>query len=249
MGGRVIVNVASTQGYPTGQQRLRNSLLQHGNTPHIFWTNRLPEGSPTHEAEPYGFKLYAIDAALKNGFTTVLWVDAAVWAVRDLTPLFERIERDGHYFFHGGASLGQRCADSCLRLMGEVAIDGIPTLEEAREKAFQTQLIGGTVYGFDFTKPRIREFYDGWWDGLRIGAFRGAAINDIAQDNMCGLSGRPVGRVSNDPRVQGHCHDESVATILARRLGMESVGIGDVFAPFSPQNAADPKIFLVSQGL
>jgi hypothetical protein len=236
---RIVVNVATYGGYlHTGQPRLRDSLIRHGNHPHIFWSGTLPAGSPSHAEHPYAFKLYAIEEARARGFTTVLWCDAAVWAVKDLTPFFERIERDGHYFFHGGASLGQRCSDEALKIM-----------RFDREEAFKIPLIGGTVYGFDFNNPRTQQFYMEWWELYRRGAFQGFAINDKAQDDMRGLAGRPKGHVSDDPRVQGHNHDESVATVLAHRLGMASVGIGDGFNPYSPEAAADPKVFLVSQGL
>lgn len=243
---RCLLNVANGHAYPRGQHRLVESLIARYDGAVKTWAHQYPKNSPTHDECPYAFKLHAIEEAAVAGFTTILWVDAAVWAVKPLEDLLLRVEREGHFFFHGGASLGQRCSDECLLKMG---FRPGASLAEAREEAFKVPLIGGTVYGLDLTHARTREFYNLWWKGYRDGCFFGAAINDVAKDNMSGLAGRPVGHVSDDPRVQGHCHDESVATIAAHLLGMQSVGIGDVFAPYSPQNAADPRVYLVSQGL
>lgn len=241
---RCILNVANGHAYPRGQARLLDSLKSRYTGEIRTWNGRLPEGAPPHDQEPYAFKLFAMEAALKEGFDTLLWLDAAVWAVKDLTPVFEIIEGRGHFFFHGGATLGQRCSDSCLRIFAEHMATPM-----TRDQAFQIPLMGGTVYGLCFKHENVRAFYDRWWHAYRLGAFRGAAINDIAQDDMRGLAGRPVGRVSEDPRVQGHCHDESCATIIAHQLGMESTPIGRIFTPFSEENAGRPDVYLVSQGL
>lgn len=177
-------------------------------------------------------------AALAQGFTSLMWLDASTWIVRPIEPLFERIEREGHYFFHGGASLGQRCSDQALGVFGC-----------SRDDAMNIQLIGGTVYGLDVSNPRTLKFYEMWWDFYRKGCFAGPAINKINEENMRGLAGRPVGHCSDDLRCQGHCHDESSATWAAHVLGMKSVGIGDGFAPYSPQSAAEPSVYVVSQGI
>ena len=238
---RMILNVATTHGYVWGQGRLTDSLIRHGwdvNTGLMKWTGSLPPGSLPHDQHPYAFKTRAIELALEQGAETVLWLDAATWAVKPLEPFFERIEREGHYFFHGGATLGQRSSDASLNHFGCT-----------RDEAMKHQLIGGTVYGFDFRNPRTQKFWKLWCEYRDAGLFAGPAINRINEGIMQGLAGRPVGDCSSDIRCQGHCHDETCATWAAHLLGMESVPIGDGFNGYNPQNAADPRCFIVSQGI
>lgn len=236
---RVVVSVAKGHQYHLGHDRLLKSLDEHApGIDRMFWTNALPPDSPKHERVPYGFKQYAIKAAIAKGYTTIVWCDAATWACRDVRPFFDIVESEGHHFFHGGATLGQRCSDDCLRIMGFT-----------RDEAWKIQLVGGTAVGLNMLNPRTATFRQQWWDAMLAGAFNGPAVNDIAQDDMRGLAGRGVGHISDDPRVQGHCHDESVATILLHRLGMKSTGIGLHFDGFSPDTVARPTMYWVSQGL
>jgi len=54
---RCVVNVA-TGSYLPQQTRLTDSLAEVGWIDGVMtWTDRLPPGSPAHDAAPYGFKL------------------------------------------------------------------------------------------------------------------------------------------------------------------------------------------------
>src|SRR5882757_9105556 len=86
---RCVVNVA-TDRFVKGQRRLESLLT----VPLVKWTDTFPVGAPPHEDVPYAFKPWALKAAADAGFQTLLWADACI-KPRDLTPLFERIERDG----------------------------------------------------------------------------------------------------------------------------------------------------------
>jgi hypothetical protein len=49
---------------------------------------------------PYSFKIFMMLEAAKLGFNKVLWLDSAALPLRDITPLFERIE-DHEIMLHG----------------------------------------------------------------------------------------------------------------------------------------------------
>ncbi len=94
---RCVINVAAGAWYPRGQDRLRASLQGVGfQGDFVSWRDTWPPGSPPHFALPYGFKSYAFQQAVSQGYETILWLDCSCWAVRPLEPLFDHIEQEGH---------------------------------------------------------------------------------------------------------------------------------------------------------
>jgi hypothetical protein len=65
------------------------------------------------------------------------------------------------------------------------------------------------------------EFLRRWQDAAREGtAFRGIIESLRTRETYHSVKWNTSGRVSRDPRVLGHRHDQSVAGVLAGRLGM-----------------------------
>ncbi len=79
-------------------ERWRGGFEKHGEGAFIRMFTELPPGSPEHLHVPYAFKAYAIQAMLGLGFSSILWADAAVVAIRSLVPIWERTERLGYWF-------------------------------------------------------------------------------------------------------------------------------------------------------
>lgn len=239
---RAILSVA-TGSYIGGHDRLRESIARHcKGVAALLWTGVLPPGSPPHSEHPYAFKLFAIEEARRAGVRSLLWLDSDAWINRDPGPLFDRIERDGHWLVRGGDAVGTRCSDSCLAYSGM-----------SREASMDLMLLVGKVYGFDLRHSRTAAFLARWHEYFAAGHFRGAAINSANPEGVqrmygAGYRGRPEGFVSADPRVLGHCHDETCATFAAKELGLGTVPIGDGFAGRSATTADDPAIFVVSEG-
>lgn len=237
---RIILNVA-TGRYTAYQDRLMNSLYGVVNVgseivnirPGCFtvlnqwsfmsWRDAYPPGSPTHGEDPYAFKLFAIDEAIRLGYETILWCDSGVWFMKDPAPIFERTERDGCFIIIGGDKLFHWTSDFALDLFGET--------RDAVEKK-DWQLIGGTVYGFDLTNPTIQKFLAEWKRYYQMGAFRGPYVNNCAElpEDVKRVKGeKPHGFVSNDPRCWGHRHDETIGSFLVYNLGMKLTNLGDLF--------------------
>jgi len=224
---RAILNVA-TGPYVPLQDRLVKSLATAGWTGGVLtWTNALPPGSPPHEDAPYGFKLYAIAEALRKGYLSVLWLDAPCVATRPLTPVFEKIEREGHCFVSGDERLGNWASDDCL------AAFGIP-----RDAAMSMLLLNGAFIGLDLEHARTREWYRRIVQQCETGLFKGAALTEHAPADVRARNvDKDTGHLSDDPRCWGHRHDEAVGSCLAPLLGMDFTPAGDLFA-FDPAPGA-----------
>src|SRR5262252_4800596 len=86
---RCIVNVATTEQYRKGQDRLMQTSKEQ------VWYS-LPDGCPSHQETPYAFKAYAMMEASKQ-YDLLLWCDSSIVSVQSLKPLWDRIERDGYW--------------------------------------------------------------------------------------------------------------------------------------------------------
>jgi hypothetical protein len=213
-------------GYRQGQLRLLDSAERHrwpGGI--LLWRGEYPPASPTHERQPYAFKVHACLEAVRMGYQRLLWVDSVCWFTRGPGNLLRHVLDKGHLLFHGGDRVGQWCSD---RVAAEAALD--------REELMRIPLVGGSVYAFDFANAKTRVFFAEWAEWCRKGRFAGFAINDQA-DVMSvrrGLGDRPTGFVSTDPRVHGHKHDETAASVIASDLGMELTPVGQWFDGYAP---------------
>lgn len=195
---RCILNVAVGAWYPRGQQRLLDSLKSVGYQGDVMtWTEEYPPGSPPHHQEPYAFKSYAFQAAQKAGYESLLWLDCSCWAIRPLEGLFEEIEQKGYLFSYEGWLVGSWIKDSALETLGLT-----------RDEAMGIELLGGMCMGISLASETSRKWLEGFCQ--------------YCQDGQT-ITGRHrnTGNIhSQDPRCLGHGHDQPIASILARRFGM-----------------------------
>lgn len=200
MRDRCVINVAVGAGWwPRGQKRLQKSVKEF--TPEMDfmgWNNQFPPGCPPHTQIPYAFKPYSFKNVRERGYRFALWCDAAVWAIRDITPVFEDIERDGHYLQNGGFTSGQWCSDAALVPLGIT-----------REEAFKMGHLMACIMGLDFQNETANKFLDRWLE--------------LADDGVTfpGAWSNKKGEVSADPRVLGHRHDQTAASVVSIQLGMK----------------------------
>ena len=198
---RTVVSVA-TDHFVAHQDRLREGLEgMAGSGVLHFYRGFLPPSSPTHEACPWGFKVYAL---LETCGDAMLWCDSSIVPLRPLTRLWDLIEAQGYWFSENlppgeyGApyNCGQFTCDSALPLLGIT-----------REEAFGIPQVIATAFGLDMRHQIARDFLAEWKRLAENGSFRGP------QNNV-------YGEASPDPRVVGHRHDQTAASVIAYRLGM-----------------------------
>ncbi len=188
-------------------ERWRTGFLQYGEGAHVEAFTELPPGSPEHADVPYAFKAYAIQAMLRQGFTSILWADSSTIAVRSLSPLWEQVESQGYWM-----------ADNWWFNCGEWTCDAaLPLLGITREEAFSIPQLAASAFALDFRNSLVVAFFSGYMRLARNGAFQGPWTNEQLQ-------------ASPDFRVLGHRHDQTAMSVMAWRLGMQLTPQPHVFS-------------------
>lgn len=209
---KTIVSFADGAGqYAKALMRLEQSLKQVGYNGVFKGINDYAHiGSPFHkgsaDAVPYAFKAYAIKKAMEEAIAynpsdenLLLWCDSPVYATKSLNPLFEHIAKNGYLFFDNiGFTVGDYTSDSCLN-----------KFSMTRDEAFNSKMIMACVMGFDLKNPVALDFLSKYIAAASDGV---SYPGDWSNNNL---------QVSNDMRVKGHRHDQSVASIIIKQMNLE----------------------------
>lgn len=202
---RTVVSFADGVGqYAKALMRQELSLKQVGFTGTFKGINDYGHiGSPLHKGHPncvpYAFKALSIKKAIEEGADLLLWCDSVVYATKSIDPVFGRIKEKGYLFFDNvGFTIGDYTSDACLNQFGMT-----------REEAFSSKMIMACVMGFDLKNPVALEFLDKYIKAASDGV---SYPGDWHNNNL---------QVSNDMRVKGHRHDQSVASIIIKQMGLE----------------------------
>lgn len=184
MSDKCIINLA-TGRYVVGQDRLKNSLNEVGyDGDFMGWTAENQIGAPPHNQNPYAFKIYGFDEALRQGYKKILWVDASIWAIKPLDPIWEGLNEHGYVKQYAGHLCGTWSNDRQLEYFGV-----------NRDEAMKMEMYGnGGFLALDFDVPIAQEFFKRWKQSMLDGQFKGSWNND----NNC---------ESSDPRCKGSRHD------------------------------------------
>lgn len=194
-----IINVSIGSWYPRGMDRLKNSLVDNFEGDFFGWTD-LPPGCPPHSEVPDAFVAYAFKDVISKGYTSILWLDASCWAVKAVKPIFDHIEKEGHLFYNNGWNIGQWCKDSALE-----------RLYMTREGSFSLPDLTGMFLGVDYTSAKGKMWLDDFID-----------VAENSPDTLKGPFPSTVpGEVSDDVRVLGHAHEQTVAGALAHHYSMD----------------------------
>jgi prepilin-type processing-associated H-X9-DG protein len=189
-----IVNVGIGGWYPHGTARLINSIREHSpNVNTMNWMEAMPEGSRPHSESNYGFKTKAFIEAHNKGFSNVLWCDSSLYAIKDISPVLEKLDKDGYYFIDNGYNLEETATDKLLNFAGLT-----------REDAKQIPEITTCLFGF--TDKSVGVFLQ-WLIYEENNLFNGNRIHDV--------------RDSSSPSFK-HCrHDQSALSLAAYLLGFK----------------------------
>jgi hypothetical protein len=185
--------------YIMKQKRQEESLKSIGFDGDYFCFHSFDEIESKHHSEvPYQFKPKAIQKVREMGYDVVLWMDSPVYATKPLDNVFYHIINNGILLFDNiGFTIGDFTSDRCLNITNMT-----------REESFMNPMVMACVMGFDFRNQLTNHIFDEY---LRLseveGAFEGSWHNDRLQ-------------LSNDYRVRGHRHDQSVISILAVKYGI-----------------------------
>lgn len=191
-------------------------------------------GSPFHkgspDAVPYAFKAYSIKKAIDEGARYVLWCDSVVYATKSIDPVFNHIKENGYLLLDNiGYSIGDYTSDACLEKW-----------EMSRAEAFNSPMIMACVMGFDVQDKVANNFLKWYIDAAADGV---SYMGDWTNQNL---------QVSNDLRVKGHRHDQSIASILAKQLGMTITNAQSTYFAYAEHKGKipiSPSVCLWSEGI
>jgi hypothetical protein len=156
----IVVNFA-TPNYSRGQHRLQASLNGHKS---LMIDSYESIGSPTHAQSPYQFKIHAIESAL-NLDDIVLWMDASMYVVGDLSRIEQTIINDGHFMEEAGHWVGSWTNKHTRQYFNL-------NEEEARVPGGYFMFSAGLL-GLNKQNERAMEFLKQWKASALAGCFRG----------------------------------------------------------------------------
>lgn len=221
---RCVVSFADGTGsYQKKMLRLEQSLKGNFDGDFLGFTSYDQIGCEPHSVVPYKFKPYAIDKAYQLGYETILWCDSPVYAKQSIIPVFEYIEKHGYLFFDNiGYSLGDYTNDKTLN-----------AYSISRQDSWSIKMIMACVMGlrkgfggFVSYKFDADSLYHGEWD------------NDDQTE-------------SQDLRVKGHRHDQSVMSCIIHNMGLDILKGQDTFFAYEEHRKVMPiadSVCLFSQG-
>lgn len=196
-----LINFAKGAWYPRGQARLLQSLKDTGYDGDVYaWSDESHLAVPGHESMPYAFKIGAFNHVAALGHKIILWCDAAVFAIKNIQPIFDHIEREGHILFHSGFNCAQWTSDVCLE-----------QCSVTRDEAEKMPMYMACCMGLNLDHPRSAEF-------LRRLTER--ALDGVSLPGAWNNTGNSV---SKDLRCQGHRHDQSIGSLIAAQMQMEII--------------------------
>lgn len=157
---RCVVNLA-TDKFRYGQRRLAEKMKSR-NVPLLLWGHESELFAPLHSDNPYAFKIYAIQAAREMGYDQILWVDASVYPVKDITPVFDWLTEKGIFLEEAGHYAGQWCNEDGLKYFGIT-----------KDEAMKMPMFSAGFIGLDFNNPISQEFFAEWKEAMLNGVFKG----------------------------------------------------------------------------
>ena len=232
---KCVVSFADGAGhYAKALMRLELSLKQVGFDGYFKGINDYGHiESPLHRgpgAVPYAFKAYSIKKAIEEGAELLLWCDSVIYATKSIAPVFDHIKEKGYLFFDNiGFSIGDYTSDACLNHYGM-----------SREEAFASPMIMACVMGFDVNHPQTKAFLDKYIAAASDGV---SYPGDWTNQNL---------QASNDMRVKGHRHDQSVASILIKQMGLDVTRAQETYFAYASHKGVVPisnSVCLWSEGI
>jgi len=204
-----IINASNGNGwYPKGTRRLKRSLIEHGYSGDILTWFDFPNDD-FDKRNPYHVKASAFTEAIKLGYTHILWLDCSVWAIGNPDKIFDVINESGYYFWSSGYNCAQTCNDKCLDYFGIY-----------RDEAEHYPDCSTSMFGVNLSNPTASQFIQEWLQSAHDGMFNGSRNHDGQ---------------SNDERFMFHRQDQSCASIILNKLGMQITPANIYSSYYSPK--------------
>jgi hypothetical protein len=159
---RCIVNLVTNEHYRKGQDRLLVDLVKYYTEAIFTFQSEMQILAPKHEENPYAFKIYAIEHVRKLGYNQVLWLDASVYPVKDIMPVFDWLTEKGIFLEEAGHYCGTWAPQYVLDYF-----------KVTKDEAMKMPMFSAGFCGFDFRNPISVEFFAEWKEAMLNGMFKG----------------------------------------------------------------------------
>jgi len=176
----IFLSVAFGERYIEQQTRLHSSLQAiHPEARHLAWTDRYPPYAKPHKESLYGFKVHAINEAIRHGYKKIIWLDTACILQQPVDYWFDLVKDYGVLAARDDNKLTNCFATNKLMWYSLV---GIPEY---------MHLVGGSAYIFDFDLPLCEKIFKNWEGAERGMAFgsqqeqASGKINGHRHDESC----------------------------------------------------------------
>jgi hypothetical protein len=189
---RCIINVSIGQIYIKKQKDLADSLKGRFDGNVLLWTE-FP--NKNYSDSVYNCKAAAFEEAIRQGYTQILWVDSPVVALQDVSPIFERITKDGYLTLE---NFGYNCAQTC-------SDDSLNYFALTRDQAEKHPEYASGIIGINTESQKGRALIRGFIEACKAGVAEGSRYHDGQ---------------SNDPRFLFHRQDQSVLSLVAAKLDL-----------------------------
>lgn len=173
---KCIISFANERGrYKESLSRLEESLKGNYDGDFLGFIGEESVGSPKHLDNPYAFKVYCWLKAIEQGYTQILWIDSSCFAIKNLNPVFDVINKEGYIMQEAGHLVGTWTNDKTLEYFGIT-----------REQAMTMPMYGNAGFlGLNIKKQPAMDFFFRWWDSMLGGCFKGS-WDDHRHDMSCG---------------------------------------------------------------
>lgn len=168
------------------------STLRHTNPGvKLFqWEEKMPKGARSFNESMYGFKPWAIQAALDAGYKKIFWIDCTC-VIQDKLDYYDQFTEE-----HGGVLAVQ----DDNKLSGFCASKALDWVGVTRSWVKDKHLVGGSLYYFDFNYPLCQKIFWEWMESEKYGMF-GSMVE------QCG------------EMLQGHRSDETMMALFLYKYG------------------------------
>jgi hypothetical protein len=156
----IVVNF-STQHYLNGQKRLSKSINGHKQ---LMLNSYEAISSPTHSESPYEFKIHAIEKAFQFD-DVVLYCDASMYAIGDLTKIENIIKEDGFFGQEAGHWVGDWTNDFTR--------DYFKLTEEEAKVPGGMCMFSAGLLGLNIKNIKANDFFTQWKASAKAGCFKG----------------------------------------------------------------------------
>jgi hypothetical protein len=215
-----IVSCGTGWNYGAGIDRLESSLRHHGYLGDTMFWKTLPDGCPEHRGEgQYNFKVYCIQEAINKGYRVILWLDASLYAIRDVMEIFDYIVDKGLFFFRTGYPLSATATDKLLAFSEENREDLIEVNEQAT----------GAV-GINLNHLAGEAFLAEWERYMKAGMFGGNRVRDRSD--------------STHPLFFFSRQDQSAASMILHKMGITEMGHEKRYISYYPHQEETTMFFV-----